>query len=112
MLPEGGWTHVRPIRQVVHTQRLNEVLLQPGDGPRNLLARGPGKDEMPELRAVRTCQKADSDFLLDQGRQPADAGCDSSASDQACPGRDPPKENPVPLDSANLLRRPVPMSQT
>src|SRR6266542_202540 len=69
MLPEGGWAHVRAIRQVVPVQRLHEILLEPGDGLRNLLARGPGGDEVPELRAVRTCQQADGDFLLDQRRQ-------------------------------------------
>jgi hypothetical protein len=58
MLPEGGWAHVCPIRQVVPVQRLNEVLLEPGDGLRNLLARGPGRDEVPELWAVRTGQQA------------------------------------------------------
>ena len=40
MLPEGGWAHVRAIRQVVSTERLHEVLLEPGDGFRDLLARG------------------------------------------------------------------------
>src|SRR6266496_3091674 len=37
VLPEGGRAHVRAIRQLVHVQRLNEVLLEPGDGLRNLL---------------------------------------------------------------------------
>ena len=50
-------------------QRLNEVLLEPGDGLRDLLARGAGGDEAPELRSVRTCQQAENDFLLDQRRQ-------------------------------------------
>ena len=59
MLPEGGWAHVRAIRQVVPLQRLDEVLLEPGDGLRNLLAGGPGGDEVPELRAVRAGQQAD-----------------------------------------------------
>ena len=70
MLPKGRWTHVRAIRQFVAVQRLNEVLLEPGDGLRDLLARGSGGDEAPELRAVRTRQQADGDFLLDQRRQP------------------------------------------
>ena len=48
----------------------DEVLLEPGDRLRNLLARGPGGDEVPELRAVRAGQQADGDFLLDQRRQP------------------------------------------
>jgi hypothetical protein len=38
MLPEGRWAHVRAIRQVVPLQRLCEVLLEPGDRLRNLLA--------------------------------------------------------------------------
>jgi hypothetical protein len=54
MLPEGRWAHVRAIRQVVPVQRLDEVLFQPGNGFRNLLARGPGSGEVPELWAVRT----------------------------------------------------------
>ena len=49
MLPEGGWAHVRAIRQVVPMERLNEVLLEPGDGLRDLPARGPRGDEAPEL---------------------------------------------------------------
>src|SRR3989454_1019720 len=68
--PEGGWAHVRAIRQVVSMERLHEVLLEPGDGLRDLLARGSRGDEAPELRAVWTCQQADGDFLLDQRRQP------------------------------------------
>ena len=32
MLPEGGWAHVRAIRQVVSMERFHEVLLEPGDG--------------------------------------------------------------------------------
>jgi 8-hydroxy-5-deazaflavin:NADPH oxidoreductase len=32
MLPERRGTHVRAIRQFIAVQRLNEVLLQPGDG--------------------------------------------------------------------------------
>src|SRR5215218_9898265 len=46
-------THVRAISQFVPLQRLNEVLLEPGDGPRKLLARGSGGDEGPELRTMR-----------------------------------------------------------
>jgi hypothetical protein len=70
MLPEGGWAHVCAIRQVVPTERLNEVLFEPGDGLRDLLAWGPRGHEAPELRAVWTCQQADGDFLLDEWRQP------------------------------------------
>jgi hypothetical protein len=70
MLPEGRGAHVRAIRQVVPVQRLNEVLLEPGDRLRNLLARGPGRDKVPELWAVRTGQQEDGDFLLDEWRQP------------------------------------------
>ena len=69
MLPEGRWAHVRAIRQIIPLQRLDEILLEPGDHLRNLLARGPGDDEVPELRAVRAGQQADGDFLLDQRRQ-------------------------------------------
>jgi len=54
------------------TQRLNDVLFQPGYGFRNLLAWGPGSGEPPELWAVRTGQQADDDFLLDQRRQPGE----------------------------------------
>ncbi len=70
MLPEGGWAHVRAIRQVVSMERLHEVLLEPGDRLRDLLARGSRGDEAPELRGVWTCQQADGDFLRDQRRQP------------------------------------------
>ena len=54
MLQEGRGAHVRAIRQIVPVQRLREVLLEPGDRLRNLLAWGPGDDEVPEVRAVRT----------------------------------------------------------
>jgi hypothetical protein len=54
MLPEGRWAHVRAIRQIIPLQRLREMLLEPGDHLRNLLAWGPGDDEVPEVRAVRT----------------------------------------------------------
>src|SRR5204863_4634553 len=54
MQPEGRGAHVRAISQFVAVQRLNEVLLEPGDGLRDLLARGPGGDEPPELRTVRS----------------------------------------------------------
>src|SRR5438093_11217195 len=74
MLPEGRWAHVRAIRQIIPLQRLREILLEPADHLRNLLARGPGDDEVPELRAVRTGQQADGDFLLDQRRQPRNQG--------------------------------------
>jgi hypothetical protein len=70
MLPEGGRAHVGTIRQVVHVQCLNEVLLEPGDDLRNLLARGPDGDKVPHLRAVRTGQQANGDFLMDERRQP------------------------------------------
>src|SRR5437867_6935370 len=70
MLPEGRWAHVRTLRQIIPLQRLREMLLEPGDHLRNLLAWGPGDDEMPEVRAVRTGQQADGDFLLYQRRQP------------------------------------------
>ena len=66
MLPEGRWAHVRAIRQIVPVQRLYEVLLEPGDGVRNLAAWGPGDDQVPQVRAMRTGQQADGDFLLDQ----------------------------------------------
>src|SRR5947209_2385661 len=69
MLAESGRAHMRAIRQVVPMERLNEVLLEPGDGLRDLLARGPCGDEAPELRAVWTRQQADGDFLLDERRQ-------------------------------------------
>ena len=69
MLTEGGRTHVRAIRQVVPFHRFDEVLLEPGDRLRNLLAGGPGGDEVSELRAVRAGQQADCDFLLNQRRQ-------------------------------------------
>jgi hypothetical protein len=39
MLPEGRGAHVRAIRQFVSVQRLDKVLLEPGDGLRDLLAR-------------------------------------------------------------------------
>jgi hypothetical protein len=68
MLPEGGGAHVRARRQVVPVQRLDEVLFQPGNGLRNLLARGPRGDEPPELRTVRTCEQAENDLLLDRLR--------------------------------------------
>jgi hypothetical protein len=51
-------------------ERLSEVLFEPGDGLRDLLARDPRGHKAPELRAVWTCQQADGDFLLDQRRQP------------------------------------------
>ena len=54
VLPERRGTHVRAIRQFIAVQRLNEVLLQPGDGLRNLLARRSGGDQATELRTVRT----------------------------------------------------------
>ena len=74
MLPEGRRAHVRAIRQIIPLQRLREILLEPGDHLRNSLAWGPGDDEVPELRAVRTSQQADGDFLLDQRRQPRNQG--------------------------------------
>jgi hypothetical protein len=74
MLPEGRWAHVRAIRQIIPLQRLREMLLEPGDHLRNLLAWGPGDDEVPEVRAVRTGQQADGDFLLYQRRQPRNEG--------------------------------------
>jgi len=46
---------MRSSRQFVAVQRLSEVLLEPGDGLRDLLARGPCGDEPPKLRTVRTC---------------------------------------------------------
>ena len=49
MLPEGGWAHVCAIRQVVSMERHHEVLLEPGDGLRDLLARRPRGGEAPEL---------------------------------------------------------------
>jgi len=55
MLPEGRGTHMRAIRQFVAVQRLSEVLLEPGDGLRDLLARRSCGDEPPNLRTVRTC---------------------------------------------------------
>ena len=70
MLPEGRWAHVGAIRQITPLQRLREILLEPGDHLRNLLAWGPDDDEVPELRAVRAGQQTDVDFLLDQRRQP------------------------------------------
>ena len=69
MLPEGEGTHVRATGQLVAVQSLNEVLLESGNGLRNLLARGPRGDEPPELRTVRTCEQAENDLLLDQRRQ-------------------------------------------
>src|SRR4029453_10530456 len=54
MLPEGGWAHVRASSQLVYVKRLGEVLLEPGDGLRNLLTRGSGGDEAPQLRSIRT----------------------------------------------------------
>jgi hypothetical protein len=70
MLPERRWTHVRAIRQIIHLQRLREMLLEPGDHLRNLLVWGSGDDEVAQVRAVRTCQQADGDFLLYQRRKP------------------------------------------
>ena len=66
MLSEGRGAHVRAIRQVVPLQRLNEVLLEPCDRLRNLLAGGPGRDEVSELRAVQAGQQTDCYFLLNQ----------------------------------------------
>lgn len=40
--------------QVVDVQRLSEILLEPGDRLRDLLARGSGGDEVLQLRSVRT----------------------------------------------------------
>src|SRR5207249_11243358 len=74
MLPEGRWAHMRTLRQIIPLQGLGEILLEPGDHLRNLLARGPGDDEVPEVRAVRTGQQADGDFLVDQRRQPRNQG--------------------------------------
>src|SRR5439155_21294792 len=74
MLPEGRWAHVRTLRQIIPLQRLGEILLEPSDHLRNLLARGPGDDEVPEMRAVRTGQQADGDFLVDQRRQSRNQG--------------------------------------
>src|SRR6058998_3606384 len=74
MLPEGRWAHVRAIRQIIPLQRLREILLEPGDHLRNLLAGGPGDDEVTELRAVRTGQQANGDLLLDQRRQARNQG--------------------------------------
>ena len=54
------------IRQIVPVQRLYEVLLEPGDGVRYLAGWGPGDDQVPKVRAMRTGQRADGDFLLDQ----------------------------------------------
>ena len=48
MLSEGRWPHVSAISQFVPVQRLGEVLLEPGDILCNLLARGPGRDELNE----------------------------------------------------------------
>ena len=53
------------IRQIVPVQ-LYEVLLEPGDGVRYLAGWGPGDDQVPKVRAMRTGQRADGDFLLDQ----------------------------------------------
>jgi hypothetical protein len=50
MLPEGRWAHVRAIRQIVPVQRLREVLLEPGDRLRNLLAWGPSDGRVDRWR--------------------------------------------------------------
>ena len=43
---------MRAIRQTVPVQRLYEVLLEPGDGVRNLAGCGPGDDQVPKVRAI------------------------------------------------------------
>jgi hypothetical protein len=65
----GNWmgSHVREMCQAVPVLCLNEVLLAPRYGPRNLLPRRPGGGEVPELQPVRTCQQADGHFLLISG---------------------------------------------
>jgi hypothetical protein len=50
MLPEGRWAHVCAIRQIITLQQLREMLLEPGDHLRNLLAWGSGDDEVPHDR--------------------------------------------------------------
>jgi len=52
MLSKSRWAHVHAVCQVADVQRLSEILLEPGDGLRNLLARGSGGDKV--LRAART----------------------------------------------------------
>jgi len=68
-LPEGGRAHIRVGRQVVHANRLGEILLDPGHDTGDLLARRVFPYELPKLRAVRACQEADDDFLLDEGSE-------------------------------------------
>ena len=74
MLPECRWAHVRSLRQFVPGKHLNKVLLEPSYRLRNLLARRPGGDQVPQMPAVRTGQQADDDFLLDQRSQPRNQG--------------------------------------
>ena len=74
MLPERRWTHVRALRQVISLQRLGEILFKPGDDLCNLLTWGPGHHEVTELRAVRTSQQPDGNFLLDERREPRNQG--------------------------------------
>jgi len=54
MLAKSRWTHVRASCQVVDVQHVSEILLEPGDGLRDLLARGPGGDQVLQLWSVAT----------------------------------------------------------
>src|SRR5439155_4108452 len=59
MLSEGGWAHVRASSQFVHVKRLSVVQLEPGDGLRNLLARG-SEQQQGAAAVLRTgCSKRD-----------------------------------------------------
>jgi aryl-alcohol dehydrogenase-like predicted oxidoreductase len=79
---------VRAGSQLVHEQRLREVSLEPSDCFRNLLTRRSSNDEVPQPRTVWTGQQADSDFLLDQGRQRRHQGQLVQHFDQADQGTD------------------------
>ena len=65
---------MRTLCQFVPGKHLDKVLFEPSYRLRNLLAGGPGGDQVPQMPAVRTSQQADDDFLLDQWSQSGEPG--------------------------------------
>lgn len=51
MLSKSRWAHVGTLRQVVDVQAASEILLEPCNGFRYLLARGSGGDKVLKLRS-------------------------------------------------------------
>src|SRR5690349_11207176 len=66
VLPEGGGTHIRVQRQLVHAYGLGEVLLDPRDHPGDVSAWRVRRHERSKLRAMGTRQQTNHDLLLNQ----------------------------------------------